>query len=684
MTTHPGPRFVARTGHAFRRFGSAVATAIVATLLAACGGNDYQSSTTTDPAPTIAAFAATPASQAFGGGLVVLSWNSAYASTLVIDHGVGDVSGLSSKAVNVGTSTTFTLTASNASGTATASTAVTVAAQPAPAIASFTATPALLPAGGGAVTLSWATSDATSLAIDNGVGTVTGTSKVVNVSANTTFTLTATNAAGSATKATGVTLASAATRFVDVAAGLDTNPCTQAAPCKTVGKAVTAAPPGSTIFLADGVYSRVTENNPNGSPIVIPDGVTLQAVHPGAATLASLGATVLGSATLNGLVIDRQSPAFLCGTVDARSTTGTPTLTLIGVFSNCINWLQVRGNVKATMTPGALPGGAYTTGLAATGGQIVVGGAAAELLVLGGVFEGSNNPSLASGHNPLLVSSGLGTLTLDGVIVRNWKQAVAGASGGTLILRNGTMIDKVGESIGNAGNGCAILVGAFGTSSSLTMDRATLSNAADAGICVQKNLDAALIDRLQFAQSTISGSAGAAILSEFAAGFGAVITADGLSLASNGWGLYWAGRSGGSIDIKNSTISGSTTPNSIGAGILLSGNSATSFKLRGSTISGGAQDAISLNNVPSATIDLGTAANPGGNTFTGNAATGLHIVFTPGQTVIDAVGNTWIANQQGADANGRYSLPPAFVPVPKAGPATGLNFKLENAGTLNL
>ncbi|MEO8835942.1 MAG: right-handed parallel beta-helix repeat-containing protein [Caldimonas sp.] len=681
MTTHPVSRFVALGTLALRGGVGILGMALFAALLAACGGQDFRGATT-EPAPTIAAFAATPASQTFGGGQVVLSWTSADASTLVIDHGVGDVSGLTSKAVNVGTSTTFTLTASNAAGTATATTAVAVAAQPAPVITTFTATPAALPVGGGAVTLSWATSDATSLAIDNGVGAVTGTSTVVNVSANTTFTLTATNTAGTVTKTSGVTLAGAATRFIDVATGLDTNPCTQAAPCKSLTHALVGAPAGSTFLLADGVYDRVTENS-NGV-FSLPDGATLQAMHPGAATLASLFVNALGSATFNGIVIDRQSPAFLCSQIGARSSTGAPTLTLIGVSSNCANWLQVSGSVKATMTPGALPGGAYTTGLAATGGQILVTGPAAELLIQGGVFEGSNNPSLAAGHNPLLVTSGLGTLTLDGVTVRNWKQAVASTSGGTLILRNGTLIDKVGESIGNFGNGCAILVGFSGTASLLTMDHATLSNAADAGICVQNNLLGAVTDRLQFAQSTISGSAGAAIQSEFSQGFGAAITADGLTLADNGWGIYWTGRSGGSFDIKNSTISGSTKAGGIGAGIYLSGTSAASFKLRGSTVSGGAQDGVYLYNVPSTTIDLGTTADPGGNTFTGNASTGLHIVFTPGQTVIDAVGNTWAANQQGADANGRYSLPPAFLPVPKAGPTGGLNFKLDTAGTLNL
>ena len=110
--------------------------------------------------------------------------------------------------------------------------------------------------GGGAATLSWSVLNATMLTIDNGT-----------------------------------------VRYIDVATGADTNPCTQAALCKSLAKALTAPPAGSTIFLADGVYIRLTENNPNGSPVTVPDGITLQAVHPGAATLASLGVTVLGSAT---------------------------------------------------------------------------------------------------------------------------------------------------------------------------------------------------------------------------------------------------------------------------------------------------------------------------------------------------------------------------------------------------
>lgn len=83
-----------------------------------------------------------------------------------------------------------------------------------PTINSFTATPPSLPAGGGSVTLSWNVEGATTLEIDGGVGAVTGTSKTVSVTSNKTFTLTATNDAGSTTQTTSVS----------VGAGADTTP----------------------------------------------------------------------------------------------------------------------------------------------------------------------------------------------------------------------------------------------------------------------------------------------------------------------------------------------------------------------------------------------------------------------------------------------------------------------------
>lgn len=560
-------------------------------------------------------------------------------------------------------------------------------AQPAPTITSFTVTPATLPVGGGSVTLSWATADATSLAVDKGVGTVTGTSQVVTVATDTTFTLTATNATGTASKAAAVTVATGLVRYIDVATGADTNPCTQAAPCKSMTKAFVGAPAGTTFMLGDGTYTPLTEG---ANFFNIPDGATLQAAHPGAATVATLAVQALGSATLNGLVIDRQSAAFNCGGIDASSATGTPTLTLIGVFSNCTNWLHVGGKVKATMTPGVLPGGAYTTGLPANGGgwanvnSTVAAGGSAELLIQGGVIEGSNT-GLASGT--VVTVGGNARLTLDGVTVRNWKSAAISGSGGTITLRNGTLIDHAGAALTAPSARCgAVVLGLYyvGTqASALTVDHSTISNAAGHAICVQNNLIGGVFDQVTLTQSTITASAGAAIASEFAQGFGAVVVLDGMTLTNNGYGIFWAGRTGGSFDVRNTTVTGSSAAGGIGAGIYVYATPAASFKLRASTVSGGAQDGVTFGGFVTMTVDLGTAADPGGNTFTGNAASGLLNGMAPGQT-LNAVGNTWTPNVQGADANGRYSTPPAFAPVPKVGPANGVNYHTENASTLNL
>ncbi|HWK85622.1 MAG TPA: DUF1565 domain-containing protein [Caldimonas sp.] len=221
---------------------------------------------------------------------MVLSWSTAHASQATIDNGVGDVSGVTSTTVTVTTGTTFTLTATNALGSVTASSAVTVAAPVAPTITSFTATPASLPLGGGSVTLNWTTTGATALSIDHGVGDVGGlTSKVVNVAADTTFTLTASNAVGSVTGTAGVVIAAANQQFLDVVNGSDANPCTAAAPCHTLSTALGRAGAGFTFSLADGTYSATTEGH---GALTIPDGTVLRAVHPGTVTLASLAITV--------------------------------------------------------------------------------------------------------------------------------------------------------------------------------------------------------------------------------------------------------------------------------------------------------------------------------------------------------------------------------------------------------
>jgi hypothetical protein len=65
-----------------------------------------------------------------------------------------------------------------------------------PEITSFSAN-ATTASSGAAVTLSWSTKGAANVSINQGVGVVSGSSKVVNPTATTTYTMTATNTQGS-------------------------------------------------------------------------------------------------------------------------------------------------------------------------------------------------------------------------------------------------------------------------------------------------------------------------------------------------------------------------------------------------------------------------------------------------------------------------------------------------------
>ena len=83
---------------------------------------------TGDTTPVVLSFSAGPSSVA-PGAASTLSWSVNGASAITIDNGVGDVSGLTSKAVSPSLTTVYTLTASNTAGGVTASTTVTVTGQ---------------------------------------------------------------------------------------------------------------------------------------------------------------------------------------------------------------------------------------------------------------------------------------------------------------------------------------------------------------------------------------------------------------------------------------------------------------------------------------------------------------------------------------------------------------------------
>jgi hypothetical protein len=168
-------------------------------LLSACGGTVQGAiSTPTTPTvntakpPQILSFTASPTAVK-NGELATLTWQTSDTVSVAItpakkaeDNQPLPVSGSTTELPSA--TTTYTLTATNATGSVSATVTVNVT-EPAPTL-TFTAAPASIIAGQPA-TLTWTSQNATSISIDNGVGSVTAPSGARQVSPMTTATYTA-------------------------------------------------------------------------------------------------------------------------------------------------------------------------------------------------------------------------------------------------------------------------------------------------------------------------------------------------------------------------------------------------------------------------------------------------------------------------------------------------------------
>jgi uncharacterized protein YkwD/chitodextrinase len=211
----------------------------------------------------------------------------------------------------------------------------TPATQP-PAILSFTATPSALTAGQTA-TLSWSVNGTTSITIDNGVGVVTGsTSKPVQPGQSTTYTLTASNSAGTTTAVVNVT----------VTAISDTQP---------PGTPVLTSATAKSSSEVDLAWSATVDNVGvagyqilrNGAPLASVNGTTLayadKSAAPNTAYTYSVKASDAAgnySAASNGIPVTTPVAAVSGGTCPLPAT---------GVFTSCYySGINLSGNPVLT------------------------------------------------------------------------------------------------------------------------------------------------------------------------------------------------------------------------------------------------------------------------------------------------------------------------------------------------
>lgn len=153
---------------------------------------------------------------------VVLAWTASTSSAGIANYQItrngsaltsvsGTTLSYADTSVSPNTSYTYSIKVVDTAGnTSAASNSLTATTPPltvaAPVISSFTAAPTSLVAGQSA-TLSWSVAGATSLSLNNGIGSLIGlTSKSVSPTTTTTYTLTATNSGGSVTSSVTITV----------------------------------------------------------------------------------------------------------------------------------------------------------------------------------------------------------------------------------------------------------------------------------------------------------------------------------------------------------------------------------------------------------------------------------------------------------------------------------------------
>ena len=250
------------------------------------------------PAPT-ATFSAAPTT-INSGQSSTLTWSTTNATSVSIDNGVGSKPASGTANVSPATTTTYTLTATGPGGTTTKTATVTVN-QPPPTI-SFSASPSTIGSGQSS-SLIWNTTNATSVTIDNGVGSqpVSGSTSV-HPTVTTTYTLTATGSGGTLTAQATVTVSSGPSiTFTASPASVG------AGQPSTLTWSTTNA---TSVSIDNGIGAKPTSGSVQVTP-TITTTYALTAIGPGGTSSAQATVTVVPPPTIASFFAD--PPVILAG-----------------------------------------------------------------------------------------------------------------------------------------------------------------------------------------------------------------------------------------------------------------------------------------------------------------------------------------------------------------------------------
>ncbi len=502
---------------------------------------------------------------------------------------------------------------------------------------------------------------------------------------NISFTAKAFDAQNNATTSTAVLVAVSAPVAGDTYAsptGVDTGntTCALASPCLAISKAASLAGAGKTVWLADGVYIGTQSDH----TAVIPAGLTVRAATVGGATL-KLPLQLQGSATVVGLVMDSSGNFAYQNSIIASA--GTVVLDAIR-FAGLIGTnppLNLSGTALVTLTPGTVAD--YSSGLTFLNGSYSTFAElkdSAQLTINGGQLGGTALGSADYyGYKAAFVLSGNTRLALNNVAVQVGGHGIYMASGTPQVSMNNASLTGLSTVFFSTGivahTGAPVITLVNSTISGFKKDTISAGIIIGAG---EGNGWPAVTASITLTGAVLSGNARGLAVINNTGPTQVTLLGSGAQISNNLIGGLVC-EATCNIDLNGGQISGNGNANNIPAlsqsgffGGMHLGRTDRAYTLKLRNVS--VINNYNLNNVPgaaprntpdnsgltlagnaSSSFDLGTAASPGGNTFTGNNSgnqtSGIHVKAAAG-VVVQAVGNTFIANTQGTNAQGKYVL----------------------------
>jgi hypothetical protein len=480
------------------------------------------------------------------------------------------------------------------------------------------------------------------------------------------------------------------------------NDCSvEATPCKTITFAASQAAPGHTVWLASATFTNVDQ--PLAASVV--NGIRVRAREPGEALL-QVRLTLLGSHRVEGLLVD--GGASGTGNPGIDVTTGTVVLEGVAFSGRLATALKVSGDAVVTVLPGGLTD--YVTDvlfyndLSGYNPFTEVSGNA-QLTLAGGTFGG---PGLGYGaalprlnYGAAFAVRGDARLVVDGVTLKVRTRGIGLLQNASVRLLNSSL-----TAVAMTAAGYGVWAMNDGGAAKIEVEGSTISGFANtnvsAAIAVLDDPPEQTHATVRVADSTLSNSSFGVFVNGPCFG---ELTFDAVDITNNSFGgVFCPGNctfdmTGGSVS-GNGSYSDSTGWGYYGGLHFGGANRAYDVKLRGVTIQDNrnivnngntnaeANSGLTLAGTAASLFDLGTGADPGGNTFvgndTGNATSNLNVKVNPA-VVVSAVGNTFDPSIQAATAAGTYALgtPPCSAGSCNLTSGAGANYRVTS-GTLRL